>query len=203
MADISTSQSNNSKFTAWSIGACPLVQAASAASEYGGGRRGHPGWTSQTMSLNSSLDFKVSQTNQVWQDWNSSRVIAGQRIREWAAALRWKSKGSGSKGCSRAIGWKGGMRHWWDPDSQEHKQVAKVLEHKQEIAVFHLTRWPMSMSELKWTLHFHDVGPALVQTLGSQNMTVGSIYCTLMHQKSPKAHSPWRETSSRRSRLRL
>lgn len=100
-ADISTSQSDDSKFASWSTGTWLLVQAASAASEYGGRRRGRPGWTSQTKSLNSSLDFKASQTNQVWQDWNSSRVIAGQRIRTWA-----KSKGTGRKGCSRAMRWK-------------------------------------------------------------------------------------------------
>lgn len=80
MADISTSQSDNSKFTAWSICAWPSVQTASTASEYGERRRRHPGWTSQTKSLNSSLDFKASQTNQVWQDWNTSRVIAGQQL---------------------------------------------------------------------------------------------------------------------------
>lgn len=82
------------------------------------------------------------------------------------------------------------LRDWWDPERQEHEQVAKVLEHMHEIAMFHLTRWPTNVSELIRTLHFHDVGLALVQTLGSQNMAVGSIYCILVHEKSPKAHSP-------------
>lgn len=88
MADISTSQSDSSRFIAWSNGVWASGQAASAESEYGGCRREHP------------------QTNEVWQDWKTRRVIAGQRIRMRASALRRKSKGTGRNGCSGARRWK-------------------------------------------------------------------------------------------------